>query len=231
MTAPVSPSELRELAETTARKVEAVAEPGAGNAGHDLRIVTKSLMRGMIVQGKAVAVVCESGLGWAAGSNLRSMFELHLDIRFMLHGPEPERRARRIVLYAMHDMAHSTPDEPNPILLAAIESFRKIDPEACADFETAWKKNRGHWSGSSRTAVMKDLEPTSSELRRMYKWYSWGAHMVLEPVLDYDWSEHGGRHRSSRNVEEPSDQGACTPAAALLHDSWTLLANHFGVAV
>ena len=185
---PFTSVDLLELAGTLSQKVEALPEPGPGALGHDLVIVTKSLMRGMIMQGRAFAAVCASGLAWAAGSNLRSMFELHLDIRFALGSSDPERAARRVVLYAMRDMSEYQPDG-NSALLAAIDGFGRLDPTAVSEFEDAWKKNKGPWSGLSRTSLMRGLEPTSSELRRLYKGYSWSSHMVLEQVLDYDWSE------------------------------------------
>jgi ATPase related to the helicase subunit of the Holliday junction resolvase len=224
-----TPSALLELAGTLSKKVEALPEPGPGTSRHDLVIVVKSLMRGMIMQGRAFAAVCAAGLAWAAGSNLRSMFEVHLDIRFLLGGSDPERLARRIVLYAMKDMAEYEPSG-NSALLAAIDGFRRLDPTATQEFEDAWKKNKGHWSGRSRTTLMETLEPTSTDLQRFYKGYSWGSHMVLEPVLDYDWSEGGDRRRENRRSDPTQDPVDCTPAADLLRSSWVVVSTFFGAA-
>jgi hypothetical protein len=173
--APFTPADLLELASTLSQKVEALSEPGPGASGHDLVIVTKSLMRGMIMQGRAFAAVSEAGLAWAAGSNLRSMFELHLDIRYMLADRAvAERLARQAVLYAMKDMAEYEVGG-NSVLIAAIDSLRGLDPEAVQKFEKAWKDTRGkgHWSGLRRGPIMKALEPTATDLERRYKNYSW----------------------------------------------------------
>jgi hypothetical protein len=226
---PFTPDQLRELAKDLWSKVEALPESGPGAPGHDLVLVVKSLMRGAIVQARAYAAVCDDGLVWAAGSNLRSIFDLHADLRLLLESPEPERMARRIVLFAMQDMANYEP-EGNEALTAAIDGFRRIDPEAVRQFEEAWKKNHFHWSGSGRTTIMDSLDP-SKGLRRTYKGYSWGAHGVIEPVLDYDWSEDAGRRpEAHRQVEAPRERVDCSPAADLLRQTWSRVSKFFNVA-
>jgi hypothetical protein len=227
MAQPVTPADLRELVDSVSVQVETLPEPGAGNPGHDLVIVAKSLMWGIIGQAKAVVAVSQAGLGWAAGSNLRTMFEGHLDVRWMLAGSTPERNARRIAMYAMRDMAaSSTADSPDSPLRLAIASFANLDPEAHREYEEAWRSNKFHWSGRTRSNVMDELErlePTPESLRMFYKWYSWPAHLVIEPVLDYDWSEGGSRRRQARFYEGAGDQGACMRAAQLLRDTWERL--------
>jgi len=104
-----------------------------------------------------------------------------------------------------------------------------LDPEAVGEFENAWKANKGHWSGMRRSDLMKALEPTSNGLRRLYKRYSWSAHMVLEPVLDYNWSEHGQRRRENRATQSASEVD-CIQAADLLRETWSTVAAFFRVA-
>jgi hypothetical protein len=143
--------------------------PALVQPGHDLVIATKSLMRGLILQARAVVALCDAGMDWPAGSNLRSMFESHLDISLMLAGPHPERNARRVALHAMKDMAESSFDRsPHSPLKATVASFAKTDPDAYREFEKIWggKRPPPHWSGKSRKAQMDELEPDSEELRR-----------------------------------------------------------------
>jgi len=120
---PITPADLLQFVDSLSRKVEALPEPGPGMPGHDLVLVTKSMMRGVLMQSGAFAAASAAGSQWPAGSNLRSIFELHLDIRYMLTNPSPERLARRVVLYAMQDMSESEPGG-NSALLAAIDGFR-----------------------------------------------------------------------------------------------------------
>jgi hypothetical protein len=61
---------------------------------------------------------------------------LSVDHRFILTSAESERLARRVVLFAMKDMAEHHP-KGNWTLLAAIEAMRKVAPAAVREFERA----------------------------------------------------------------------------------------------
>jgi hypothetical protein len=67
---------------------------------------------------------------------------------------------------------------------------------------------------------LEKLEPVPQHLRRFYRWYSWPSHLVIDPVLDYNWMEGSGRQRQQRFSGSAGDQGACVRAAQLLRDTW-----------
>jgi hypothetical protein len=225
---PVSPSDFRDEMSAIAQKVENIPEPGAGAPGHDLVIVVKSLMRGMLMQARAFAAVIEAGLAWPAGSNLRCMLDVHIDLRVLLSSEHGERLARQVVLDAMRDMAEEYP-EGAQLILEAFEALRRQDPAAAAEFERALKDNRGHWSGKSRRKLIAIVDDEPSELQRQYKGGSWSTHMVIEPVLDYSWLADGGRAREQGRSKPDFTHVNCRAGARLLQDTWHRVAEYFRV--
>jgi hypothetical protein len=49
--------------------------------------------------------------------------------------------------------------------------------------------------------------------------------MVLEPVLDYDWSEQGARRRQTWRKAASVGYSDCRPAADLLATTWAMVAE------
>jgi hypothetical protein len=201
--------------------------------------VAFAFIRMMSVQGNAVLLLCETNAtAEAAYSNLRSLFELYVDFRYLLQGDEKEvkiQKAHQALLYAARDLTSSAAiegfdQERTARMLRSQTAFGARYPDLYAEFEQAWSKSKSrprHWSGLRRTDMIRQFGTDADGLRLMYKLLSWFAHGVLTPLLDVSRTNDG-----ATTVLGPTQSPdrvayfACGQAAGLLEDAWRGIEHH-----
>ena len=189
--------------------------------------VAKTYMHAMLAQARAVAVLADSGVAECSYTNLRSLFESYVDLRYLLTSDQ-RIAAHRVILYAMHDLLATYDHLPDPDkeardgVLKGIANRGQENPAAYAAFQLDWStRRRGHWSGLSRTALIRQLDPDPKSLLLTYKALSLESHTVLAAVLDYERDHQGftAQHR----YREPQTKVAgftCTQATISILAAW-----------
>jgi hypothetical protein len=152
------------------------------------------LVRQMVLQGRAIATIVELRPAEAAYTNLRSLFEHYIDYRYLLTGEEREQqeKAFRIQLYTRRDLT-SHVEKLGGFDAAALQrmganqqDLARLEPGLAAEFEADWRqpRKRGHWSGKTRSEVMRVLDRGGDALSHRYKVYSWRAHPLIGLLTD-----------------------------------------------
>jgi hypothetical protein len=209
--------------------VNAIPDPAILSEASDVVHVARSYMRAILAQGTAIAWLADSGAAECSYSNLRSLFEAYLDLRFLLTGERQGSRARRVILYAMHDLLETADTlglggEERDGIRDGIAAYADEDPPTYAAFLADWsQKRRSHWSGMTRSSIMRALDPEPLVLTIRYKAYSWESHGVLSAVLDHvrDASGHAGHEYRQSQAE--------VAAHTCVEASWSILASWGGM--
>jgi hypothetical protein len=184
--------------------------------------------RAMVLQGRAIALLTDVGPAEIAYTNLRTLFEHYIDFRYLLAGDdagEKERKARRILLYAMRDLTQysaGTGFDPEAIkrMQQSQLGVMSADPELAAALEREWRKRpHGHWSGMTRRAVMLALDSAKDGLVHHYKLYSWKTHGVIGPLTDVSPTPEITRHADSLG-HNATGRFLCRQAIGMLLDAW-----------
>jgi hypothetical protein len=209
------------------RRLEGIPSPPLLEEHGVIVDVAKTYMYGILKQGRAIALLADSGVAECAYSNLRSMFEAYVDLRYLLMGDQ-KASALRVVLYAIHDLiagsdqAGIADSEARAGALDLIESWGQEDPATLNAFKADWDgRRRGHWSGMSRTALIRHLDPDPRSLLVTYKALSWESHGVLSAILDHmRESPSSGATHQYRDPQPRVADFTCTQAVVTLMASW-----------
>jgi hypothetical protein len=189
----------------------------------------------MITQGAAVSRLAETGHVEAAYSNVRSMFELYTDLRYLALGERPDRlgKAYQAILYGMHERLRFHGDTAEaaglPERIAAVEKeFEKANPKMYADARKVFGRPElpNHWSFMGRRALCKKIDEGGYErLNDEYKVLSWKAHGLMsahEHVHDIP----GGTLFIAPDSPAKSCTIVCTKAADFLDGAWDVIRDH-----
>jgi Family of unknown function (DUF5677) len=185
--------------------------------------------RQIIVQARCIPVlVSEVGPSEAAYTNLRTMYEHYMDLRYLLQGnpQEQQRKALRIHLYARWDVIRHLPT------IGGAESLRdelaewlQVDNELTTIVQGEWQKQRppNHWSGTSRTATIRAVNPDPKGNLNDYKFLSWMAHPFTAHVITS--VKASPVYTEVADVFEPQSTARilCRKATRVLLRSWGIL--------
>jgi hypothetical protein len=206
----------------------------------DAMAATNGLLRVMVAQAEAIAVLSTPEIADSAGSNIRTLYEAWVDLRVILIGDRNQNGAQfrlfGLLQFRRHANVLMARQEDVAAAIAEIDSdlerYRKLYPALVAKVE-AMKGN--FWSGQTRKAMLIALEEQlvkseAATLMDIYKIFSWQAHSTLAAVLGLIITEEDGETRMGFGPYQTPEFAAdyyCTIAERLLGDAWKSFENAF----
>jgi hypothetical protein len=241
---------LHRLASYVATKLQRLRVPVAGPPDVDAVNAAKALLRSATVQAAAVDVLNGTQIAEAGAVNVRAILDTAAELRFMLLHGDRVRNARKYLLSAWFELRrHVAESGRNPEDLAAIDSnverLREVDPDAFAEVQAQRRRkrlakgqDRYHWSGLSRSEIVKRVEPdmtvAEAPLRDAFKVFSWDTHSVMAGLRDVREIQVDGesvyRHVHWQSQEETAETNASVAFHAL-SDAWQVFMEAFSVAL
>lgn len=215
-----------------------------------------ALMRTALVQAQAVGALGDTKVAEAAAVNLRALFEVCVELRYLLlggrkKGETPARRAQQMYVYAWMELEEAVRSsaimdaEDRATAQSQLDVARTRYPDIHQELERLrqadpYKRLPIHWSGESTrgkiiTQVGANFPGGAAQLRQAYKSLSWETHSVMghiRDVLEEEGPEGTVRLRFRHFMEQ--DQAAEVNAGlalSMLGDAWTVFANAFNLPV
>lgn len=201
-------------------------------------LVCVALFRKALVYGEGVNVLVHEEKPEAAAPLERAIYELWLDVRFLLRSAEPKRTAQKVQIAGLLDVAsylwtrrHRFGFENLRTIMRTLREWRNDLPDLYEEVIRQRRQGRYHWSGFSRVRIEQKIAPGSM----VYKDLSWQAHSVLSPLFEFNVIEVS---ENSVNVEFDSlyEAGSDLPWRAhtvggMLYYMWNEMADFFGFPV
>jgi hypothetical protein len=201
-----------------------------------------SWYRAMITEAEAISLLCATEHAESAASNLRSLCEAWLQLRYTLKcATDPNdaaRRARTFALLEFHDylLAKGAIAAELKLVTDEIAAVRALDPIVVAELEkgraTTGPARLKYWSGKGPTGLIADVQRTIDPLTRLsdyYKLASWDAHQVMAPALNASLDPGPPPRLRLKAKLEPAEDAMFFEAVALyfLQDGYSLIASYF----
>lgn len=195
------------------------------------------LLRAMTEQAEAIALLATTHVVHAAGANLRSLFEAWIQLRYIVQDKDPNREARRCIIFALTELRDRTdPDvvqgEDRTAIERQLDSYCQADPQVAAEVARARERKGSegrYWTRMGPSALAGFVEQRMPSrlkgkdvLQEYYKYASWDAHHVLTPVLrvhvDTAATEPAIRISESEYAPEEAEY-LCSLAGRMLQDA------------
>ena len=185
--------------------------------------VTGAWFNTALTRTRAILMLLERGLQEAAGPLQRALWELWTDWHYLLKHGDRIRNALKVRLNAMVEAVESLDNQqhklPPPMLVQMkqdVQEFEAQYPNVSADVRAQRKKRKFHWSGLSRS----EMERTLSGSTFVYRYLSWDAHGVMNPIRDVSWdfnNEIAHFRFGRRETEQEIDQQAWMSGGVLFY--------------
>jgi hypothetical protein len=160
----------------------------------DVSRTSKSLLQLIVSQAAAVRHLIRTENSGAAGPNVRTLLEVTLELQYLLEHGDRAANARRMMIFALREwgaLLKELGDDPE--IATEIQDvdhrlavYAERDPSG---IESIAKLRWGHhWSGQSRTQMMKRVDDAVPEnpgaFLRLYRALSWETHGTTACVVN-----------------------------------------------
>lgn len=195
-----------------------------------------AFLQSMLTQAAAVSRLADTGHAEAAYSNLRSLFELYTDLRYLALGERNERmvKAYQAILYGMYERLrfHGGAAQEAAGLadrIAQVErEFENIAPQLHPEVREAFTRVKlpNHWSFMGRKALCQKIDPQDHErLSDEYRVLSWKAHGLMIAHENVQLVAAGTLFGPSDSPAKSSTV-VCTKAADFLEEAWRVIGEN-----
>jgi hypothetical protein len=155
-------------------------------------LAATSFIRLMTSYAEGINILLKSEEIEAIAPVRRAIYELWLDLRYLLRSQCPEEFAKKIQINTLFELQAWLDTRDKHELASVIEStkhaikmFSDEFPGLVKEVEQQRATHRFHWSGLSRTAIERKIDPEST----LYKVLSWEAHAIMTVPRDHSISQ------------------------------------------
>jgi Family of unknown function (DUF5677) len=198
-------------------------------------IVCTSLLRLALSHGRAVNLLLHEEFTESVAPLERAIYEIWTDFRYLVRTGNRVENARRLMINSTFEftdyvLQHRRSFSPEAVraCLRGLRSYKNDYPELYTAVQTQRRVKRFHWSGISRSAIIRQLTPGSIYYRSL----SWEAHVVLSPIRDIAFSEEKDSIRVNfqplQDMGEQNEWQAWT-VGAMIYYFWNEYACVFGL--
>lgn len=152
-------------------------------------IASMSLVRQAFNYGRAVSLLLHEGSGEAVAPLSRAIYEVWVELRYLLNAGSRAENARRLMLNATMEIAAFSIRHRRRFggkvvrgCIASLRSYKDSFPDVYSIVWSQRRSRRFHWSGLSRSSLEQKVAPGSFA----YQTLSWDAHTLLSPIRDVD---------------------------------------------
>lgn len=195
-------------------------------------VLTALVMHGLHLA-SGVSILLNEGVHGAPGAVERSLYEVWCEIREVLdQGP---LGAQKMLVNSMMELAEAdaTSDYDKHWALryaTAVEEVEKEYPDAVQEVRKQRSKRQFHWSGKSRSALMRHGSPKG----QMYTLLSWEGHAVHVALRDAVTQMLSGDFEKTRvypaaMAEYMDPEAVAFRCSAYLSDMWGRCCRFIGV--
>lgn len=198
-------------------------------------VIVTSFIRLGLSYAKAIVTLLQEAQAEATPPLHRSLYELWVELRFLLRSGNPEQNAARFSINTMLELEdfieQRKPDFDDDAIAeiqSTISSYEASHPEITEAIREQRRRRRFHWSGMSRSRMEREVAGHDTSL---YKVMSWEAHVVLSPMRDVEIVMEAGNSATltfePRNTPMVDAEFIAYSAGGILFLMWNEYAKHF----
>jgi hypothetical protein len=198
-------------------------------------VVVTSFIRLGLSYAKAIVTLLQEEQAEATPPLHRSLYELWVELSFLLRSDNPEQNAARFsinTILELEDFIEQRRSDFSDDAIAGIQrtisSYEASHPEIMDAIREQRRRRRFHWSGMSRSRMEREVAGNDTSL---YKVMSWEAHVVLSPMRDLEIVMEEGNSATlkfePRNTPMVDAEFIAYSAGGILFFMWNEYAKHF----
>lgn len=198
-------------------------------------IVCTSLLRLVLSYAQAVNVLLHEKMWEAVVPLERAIYEMWVEFRYIVRIGDRTENSRRLMVNATMEFSEfaiaNRRSFPGGVqgCIDSLRSYKSDYPEIYKTIRQQRGKRRFHWSGLSRSALVKELAPDDV----FYQGLSWEVHAVLSPIRDINISseeEDSTRldFRPLHDMDEQIEMQAFS-VGGMVSNFWNEYATVFGL--
>ena len=199
-------------------------------------VVVTSFIRLGLSYAKAIDTLLQEDQAEATPPLHRSLYELWVELRFLLRSGNPEQNAAKFsinTILELEDFIEQRKSDFDDDSIAGIQrtisSYEASHPEIMDAIREQRRRRRFHWSGMSRSRMEREVAGHDTPL---YKVMSWESHVVLSPIRDLEIVMKEGNSATlkfePRNTPMVDAEFIAYSAGEILFFMWNEYAKHFG---
>lgn len=198
-------------------------------------VVVTSFMRVGLSYAKGIVALLQEEQAEATPPLHRSLYEVWVELKFLLRSGDPEENAARFSINTVLEMEDFIEQRKSDVsdsaiagLQRTISSYEASHPEIMDAIREQRRRRRFHWSGMSRSRMEREVAGHDTSL---YKVMSWEAHVVLSPMRDLEIVTEEGNSATlkfkPRNTPMVDPEFIAYSAGGILFFMWNEYAKHF----
>ena len=223
---------LRWLVETLQTRATAGLHPQSSDSDEDLNHVATSLVSYALHLARGAIALLESELTIATAPVERALYELWCEVRELLD--QGSFGARKMMMNSLLELAEAASETDNDrrwkqLFLDVAGVIEREFPDVAAAVRQQRRKRQFHWSGRTRTDIMRIGSP-DAQVFRLLSWEAHAVHVALRNALIITSRDDStsGTYPSARAWYMRSEQIAFR-CAVYLSDMWDRYFDMLGI--
>jgi hypothetical protein len=204
--------------------------PLAEDWDEDLDHVVVSLATFGLDLGKAVKTLLQADNVSATGAVERTLYEIWCEVRELIEqGPIGAHKMLANSLIEMLDASTEEADQRWPDLYKRVlRELERLQPDAVAEVRQQREKRRFHWSGRTRTEVMRKGSP-AGQVYMILSWEGHASHVAVRDALGIARRKDGERVYPTARAEYMDPEAVALRCSLYLIDLWDRYSDLIGV--
>lgn len=200
-------------------------------------VVCSAWVRQALSYGEAIEALGRSDLSEAVGPILRALYETWAELVYFLRHGDRQHNAHRVTIASILELqswleksGRVLTDNTREGIQRQLDVARHDYPDVLAEVVRDRNKRRFHWSGLSRTELMR--RAFDDDAPKVYAALSWEVHGVMSAIRDYRVDRNAGKILFSHYLKpDTSREQAAFHAGGMLFFAWNEYAREFGLPI
>lgn len=156
----------------------------------EVLVIATSWLRLALDYSRGIHELIEADQSAAAMPIYRALIELWAELDYLLLHGDPIENATRVQFTSLLELHHffSKPEHANAqsleVITTYLQEMERLHPRLSAEIRGARRKGRYHWSGLSRSGLIKAVG--DDHFRELYSILSWDAHPTIHVLRDVE---------------------------------------------